>query len=363
MSRTRAPRVLWVSTSTTTRGGIATCVATLGRTPLWRRWGVTHVATHRDGPATTKVTTFLRGLARIAVLLVVRRPDLVHLHTSSDGSFVRKATVFWLARALGVRCVLHVHSGRFHLFHERSPWPLRRLIAATLAAAETVVALGEVWVDRLHAIAPTARVVVVPNPVTVPEVAPLRPAAPVRVAFLGRIWDKKGAFTLVEAWAKALSSPEVDRLAERPQLVMAGDGEGDRARDLVADLGLADSVTVHDWIPAEDAAALLDASHVLVLPSLNEGQPMVVLEAMARATVPLATRVGGIPEIVDDGHDGVLVAPGDPEGLRRELVRLLTDPDERGRLAAAARDRAAEGYAVDVVWRRLDALYAELLGR
>ena len=163
--RTRPARVLWVSTSLATQGGISAAVRTLAATPLWERWGVRHVASHQDGSPLVKVLRFAACLAQVLVELVVRRPDLVHLHTSSDGSFVRKAAILWLARAAGVPVVLHVHSGRFHDFHRGVPAPMRALIRRTLAAADVVVALDEPWVERLRVIAPTARFVNVPNAV------------------------------------------------------------------------------------------------------------------------------------------------------------------------------------------------------
>lgn len=358
--RTRPVRVMWVSTSLATQGGISAAVRTLAATPLWARWGVRHVASHQDGSAVAKVRRFAACLAQVLLELVVRRPDLVHLHTSSDGSFVRKAAILWLARARGVPVVLHVHSGRFHDFHRGAPAPLRALIRRTLAAADVVVALDQPWVERLRAIAPTARFVSVPNAVPLPPVTSEPADGATHVVFLGRIWEKKGAFTLVESWAEALATVG-GAVGEDARLTMAGDGDPDRARKLAAGLGAADTVTVHDWLPKAEVDALLDAADVLALPSLGEGQPMVVLEAMARGLAVLATDVGGIPGLVDDGREGFLVPPGDGPALTEALITMLRDPERRRAMGAAARRRAAAEFDVDVVWRRLDDLYADLL--
>jgi glycosyltransferase involved in cell wall biosynthesis len=178
--------------------------------------------------------------------------------------------------------------------------------------------------------------------------------------FLGRIWEKKGAFTLVESWAEALVTVG-GAGCEDARLTMAGDGDPDRARELAAGLGVSGTVTVHEWLPKAEVEALLDAADVLALPSLGEGQPMVVLEAMARGLAVVASDVGGIPGLVDDGREGLLVPPGDGPALTEALVTVLRDPERRRAMAAAARRRAAAEFDVDVVWRRLDALYAELL--
>jgi glycosyltransferase involved in cell wall biosynthesis len=358
---TRPPRVLWVSTSTTTQGGIATCVRTLSATDLWSSWGVRHVATHRDGGKAAKALTFLLGVARFVVELLVRRPDLVHVHMSAAGSFVRKAALARLAYLLRVPVVLHVHSGRFHLFHDRAPAPLRRLIRSTLERAHLVIALGDLMHARLSAIAPDARLVSLPNPVPIAPVTAradgLSASAP-HVVFLGRIWDKKGAFDLIEAWAKAMAGTATPSGA---RLTLAGDGEHERAREAARELGVAGSVTVHEWLSSEDVAALLADADVLALPSENEGQPMVVLEAMSRGLAVVATRVGGIPELVAEGREGLLVEPHEPAALAAALAEVLGDPARRRELGDAAARRARAEFAADAVAARIDALYRDVL--
>ncbi|WP_433029833.1 glycosyltransferase family 4 protein [Actinomycetospora sp. CA-053990] len=349
----RPPRTLWVSTSTTTQGGIATCVRTLSATGLWERWGVRHVATHRDGSSATKALTFARGLVRYAAEMVLRRPDLVHIHMSSAGSFVRKAALAWLAYLLRVPVVLHVHSGRFHLFHDRAPAPLRRVIAATLTRADVVIALGELMRSRLAAIAPDARLTSLPNPVPISPVTRRPAGAAPHVVFLGRIWDKKGAFALLEAWAKVGPGSG--------HLTMAGDGEHERARTTARELGVADSVTVHDWLSTAQVDALLADADVLALPSENEGQPMVVLEAMSRGLAVLATRVGGIPEIVSDGVEGLLVPSHDAGALADALGDLLADEGRRRALGEAGAARARSEFAADAVAARIEGIYHEVL--
>jgi glycosyltransferase involved in cell wall biosynthesis len=108
---------------------------------------------------------------------------------------------------------------------------------------------------------------------------------------------------------------------------------------------------------------LLSAADVLVLPSRNEGQPMAVLEAMAHGLCVVASDVGGIPELVDDGRTGLLVPPDDVEALVAALRKVLDDDSLRAALGATARERVLEEFDVDVVWRRIDGIYREVAGR
>ena len=353
-------RVLCVSTSLRTRGGIASYVRLLQETELWPRWRMRHVATHRDGSAAVKIAVFATALVRYVGELLLRRPDLVHLHMSAHGSFVRKALMAALARALRVPVLVHVHGSEFDTFHARLPPSLRRVVRATLESAAAVVALGDLWAARLQDIAPRARVVTIPNAVRLPPVVRPADGGPLQVVFLGEIGERKGAFTLIASWAKLATDPAV--LGDA-RLLLAGDRQVERARAMVAEHGIADSVTVRGWLTPVEVAELLNRADVLVLPSRSEGQPMAVLEAMAHGVAVIAGNSGGIPEMIENGRSGLLVPPGDVDALCAALRLLATDGPLRRSLAVAGRERVRAEFDLDVVWRRFDALYREVTGR
>lgn len=353
-----AGRVLCVSTSMDTRGGIATYVRTIRATELWERWQIRHIATHRDGSGAQKIVAFAMGLLRYVRAMLVGRPDLVHLHMSSHGSFVRKAVLFWIARAFRVPVLVHVHGSRFDEFHDRLPAPLRRAVRGVLTHAAAVLSLGDRWAAHLGRIAPHARIEVVPNAVVVPEVEPARTGGELSVVFLGEIGERKGAFCLLEAWAKLVAECDPPFPA---RLTLAGDRGVDAARQAILALGIEGSTQVRDWLSPAEVAALLATADVFVLPSRHEGQPMAVLEAMAHGVCVVASDVGGIPELVGDGRSGLLVPPDDVDVLAGVLRRVLTDRDLRERLGAEARQRVITDFDVDVVWRRLDAIYRKAI--
>lgn len=342
-----------VSTDLRTRGGVASYVREIKATPLWARWSIRHFVTHRDGSGRDKALAFARGLASYTVALARRRPAAVHLHMGVGASFLRKAIMFWMARAFGVATVLHVHGSKFESFHANAPFPLRRAIRATLSAATVVIGLGERRAESLRAMAPRANVIAVANAVHLADPTPPPTDGPVRVLFLGAIGERKGAFTLVEAWRRVVEA------GGRPAtLLMAGDGEVERARAAVAAAGVGDTVEVRSWLSAEQVQEELRSAHVLVLPSLDEGQPMAILEAMAHGLCVVATDVGGIPDLVEDGASGLLVPPRDVDALAAALGKVVKDEDLRAQLAAAAHTRAATTFDIEVVWRRLDDVYA-----
>ena len=158
---------------------------------------------------------------------------------------------------------------------------------------------------------------------------PPHPPREPRVLFVGVLEAVKGFDVLVEAW------PEVARAVPSARLHVVGRGAlaGDAGR-LATDLP--GTVERDGQLDPPGVAAALDAATVLVLPSRAEGLGRVVIEAFCRARPVVAVRAGGIPDIVEDGENGLLVAPGDPSALAGAIRRVLTEPGLAERLGAAA---------------------------
>jgi glycosyltransferase involved in cell wall biosynthesis len=350
---------MWAATDE--GGGIATYVRVMQQTPLWTEWNIRHVVTHRDGSAAAKIWAFARGGLQFGFELIRSRPSVVHLHSASDTSFIRKGILLWASWFASVPVVMHIHGSTFNEYYEKSPRMIQSVIRATLARASAVVALGEGRAARLREIAPTARITVISNAVR-PARRAVQPAfgEPVHVAFVGRIGARKGTFRLLDAWAELASDPDFGAGAGKAAiLTIAGDGEVEQARHRVGELCLEDSVQVRGWLSEREVGDLLDSAQVLVLPSRNEGQPMAVLEAMARGLCVIASDVGGLPEMIGGGC-GVIVSPDDIEGIASALRVVVQDRELRARYGAAAHARAVNQFDVDTVWRQLDALYREV---
>jgi glycosyltransferase involved in cell wall biosynthesis len=143
------------------------------------------------------------------------------------------------------------------------------------------------------------------------------------------------------------------------RFVLVGDGPlEDALRAQARRLGIEDTVAFAGYRP--DARRLAGAFDVFTLSSLQEGLPIALLEAMACGVPVVATAVGGVPEAVRDGREGLLVAPGRPPALADALVTLLEDPARRAALGAAAQARTRDFDLVAAV-RRMESVYAELL--
>jgi glycosyltransferase involved in cell wall biosynthesis len=145
-------------------------------------------------------------------------------------------------------------------------------------------------------------------------------------------------------------------------LLVIGTGPLDASlRAIVRDHGLENNVR---FLGARtDVAELLPAFDLFVLASRFEGLPIALLEAMASDVACVATRVGGVPEAIEEGRDGRLVPPGDPVALASEIEALLSDPTARQALAATGARRVEQDFSIDRAVRRIEAVYYQVLGR
>ena len=147
----------------------------------------------------------------------------------------------------------------------------------------------------------------------------------------------KGVDVLLDAWPVVLAQ------VPRAELVIAGDGTMDAAlRRRVSRLGISRSVEFVGHVPPVRLRQILDDSWCLALPSRSEGLPRVVLEAMGRGRPVVASAVGGLPEVVDEGTTGHLVPAGRPEPLAQAIVTLLHDPERAAKMGAEGRARVTE---------------------
>lgn len=175
---------------------------------------------------------------------------------------------------------------------------------------------------------------------------------------IGRHVPQKGFDVLLRAFATAAGTPDFDL-----DLVLAGDGpERPRLEVLARDLGIAGRVNFPGSIPRPDVPELFLASSFFVLPSRHEPMGIVNVEAMAAGKAVVASDVGGVAEVVEDGITGLLVPPDEPEPLARALVELATDRGLAKRLGEAGRGRAA-AFDWEIVAGEYESVYAEAAER
>ena len=218
---------------------------------------------------------------------------------------------------------------KFRLFHDN----VTIFIALTEFARRRLVEAGS----------PEERIVVVPNMVSIPDSA-IDPSKGRYAAFAGRMSPEKGVDTL---FAAATKLPEIPvRIA----------GDGPIINELVGKAP--ENVEFTGLLDTQKMAAFYQNARFILLPSMwFEGCPMVILEAMSHGLPVIASRIGGIPELVDDGVTGFLFEPGNAKELAEKMKLLWDNPDLCRQMGKAGREKAIREYSEDVYYKRLMAVY------
>lgn len=182
------------------------------------------------------------------------------------------------------------------------------------------------------------------------------PGAPLRVLCVGRLVPEKGEAVLVDALARLRDA------GRAVEATFVGDGPSRAALEArVRALGLADRVTFTGAVGQSEIRGLYARADVFCLPSFAEGVPVVLMEAMAMELPVVTTRITGVPELISDGQDGLLVAPGRADALADALARIDDDPQLAARLGAAGRVTVSEAFNLERIGPELAALYARRL--
>jgi glycosyltransferase involved in cell wall biosynthesis len=306
---------------------------------------------------------------RLARLIRKVRPHILHTHTAKAGAVGRFAALLaGDARPPVVVHTFHGHvlRGYFGPVRTRAFRELERTLARSTTAL--VAVSPQVRDDLVELdVAPATRFAVVRLGIELDQrVAPALDGRgetrrilgigerPFTVGWIGRMTGIKRTDDVLLTF-KSLRERGIDA-----RLCLVGDGpDREEVERRAHELGVMRDTLFLGY--QEQVASFFAAFDVFILPSANEGTPVTAIEALAAGKPVVATRVGGIPDVVRDGEDGFLVAPGDVEALADRLAQLATDVELRDRMGEAARARVRERYSVERLVDDVDRLYRSLL--
>ncbi|OLB61495.1 MAG: hypothetical protein AUI11_09460 [Acidobacteria bacterium 13_2_20CM_2_66_4] len=340
-------------------GGMTEVIRAYSAAGLFEAWPLRYISTYAGRNFSARLWPWLFAVCSVLIRLARRRVALVHVHSSTYGSFWRKSVLCALAFAFRVPYVIHLHGGSLAEFYQSGCNGFAKSwVRAVLREAARVVVLSPRWRDEVHKIEPAARTTIIGNPVPVPisVEASQRPAR--TVLFLAWLTRSKGVLDLV------MAIPIVLRSVPEATFVIAGRGlhgeSPESIMEFARSLRVAHALRCPGWVDGAMKESVLRESDVFVLPSYSEALPVALLEAMARGVPVVATRVGGIPDVIEDGVNGLLVDPGQPESLARAITAMLTDDALRTRLREAARTHVRKRYSTETIIEDLGVLYREL---
>ena len=373
--RASKPRVIIVGPGSSQVGGLATFVdILLSSSYLQERYELIHLDTTRGRRgaglasrfALINIVYFVRQAIRLIRIANRCRPELIHVPMTSFWAYWKDAAFILMARMLGMKVVAHLHGGVFDRYYRQSPRLIRRLIGWVMRRADVVIALSNGWKKfLLEEVRPDINIQVVPNCVDAMFAKAIDEAS-VRderreeiVLFVGGVGSRKGVFDILKAVPLVVSQrPNVRFIFAGPEEQRGAMAQIEQA---CASARLNGAVQFLGQVTGQAKLNLFLRASVFVLPSYGENMPYALLEAMGVGLPVIVTPVGAIPEIVEDGHNGFLIEPGDYQALADRLVQLLQEPALCAAISRANNERIRADYLPEVAMLRLSAIYSKLL--
>ncbi len=349
-------KVLMIGPALSQRGGIASVETVYLRSWDRARIDLRHVATYTShyNSKAKKLGIALWAFMCAAWQMLFWEPDVIHIHFSWRGSCYRKSAFVVLAQLfVHPKLVLHCHAGEFDCFYHNTPRPLRAYIRWVLARSDKLIVLSVKQKRFFESLVSGLSIDVLPNPVYCPPAVTSQRQR--MVLTLGELGARKGTYDILESIPAIL-----DRCPDL-EFWLAGDGDVEPVKAIVATKPWKNQIRIPGWIGMEAKRQFLEKALLFLLPSHDEGLPVALLEAMAYGVPIVSTPVGGIPELITNERDGLLVKPGAISEIVSAVTRLCEDADLRTALAESARSRVLERCEASAIVEQLYELYDSVL--
>jgi len=307
------------------------------------------------------VLLMLAAVLKIALAALRGRAALVHVHMGDRGSIPRKAVLLFCARLFAVPALLHLHAVELDRHYRAAGSFLRRLIRLPFGAASVIVVLGERFRDWLVAEldVPPGRIEILYNGVDLAAPPPAREFAgerPQRILFLGNLLERKGLSDFLAALA------DLPADAPRWRAVVAGGGDVAHYQGLAGKLAIDNRVDFAGWVDQAGVRAALVEADMLVLPSYEEGLPLVILEALGSGLPVVCTPVGVIAEVLADGETALFSPVGDHRALAGRIGLLLGDRALQRRLSRQGLALFRSHFSLSAFGNNLFRIYRDRAG-
>jgi len=355
--RDNRPKILIIGPTPPPYYGVAVSTQLILASPQLRKFRRLHLDTS-DRRGIENIGTFdwqnimlaLWHFTKFIQIMTRHRPRLVYLPISQGiGGYLRDLAFLLPGRWLGVPTVVHLRGSEFRTFYNNSPLLMKGLIRYSLRMVRRMIVLGEGLRPIFKGLVPAARVVVVPN--GTPDLASVVPLvekrhSTIRGLFLSNLYPRKGVFVTLQA--------AIESLYRFPNLefVFAGEWQSkelqEQILDRVRNLEVADRIHFAGVVVGEEKHRLLMNSDFFVFPPIEpEGQPRVILEAMAAGLPVISTPFGAIPDMVVEGVTGYMVPPNDVKALVDRIGLLVSDSETRMRMSQAIRSHYLSSFTME----------------
>ncbi|MFJ7679199.1 glycosyltransferase family 4 protein [Peribacillus sp. NPDC097198] len=347
-------RICMVVQNPLVRGGISAVVSGYRESKLEKSFNINYVESYKDGRKLTKLFKGIKGYFHFAKLLLIDKPDLIHVHSSFGASFYRKLPFIYMASWAKKPIINHIHGAEFEPFYLNASNTKKKMVQKVYGMCTVLITLSDEWKEKLSLIIPEEKITVIENYSIIHEDAVEDrkiKSLNKQVLFLGEICKRKGCYDFPDVVEEVVQSiPDV-------RFILGGCGEVEEIKMLLEERNLQENVEFTGWVRGKDKDTLLRSSDIFFLPSYNEGMPMSILDAMGYGLPIVSTNVGGIPKIVHSEVNGYIINPGDVKCFARAIIELLQDKNKLESYGFGSYKIVKEKYSLDSHLKLIEKLY------
>lgn len=330
-------KVLMIGPARSVNGGISAVVNNYYKVGLDKKIELKYIGTMEDGSKFHKLSVAVDSIFKF--IWNVCNYDIVHINMASDMSLYRKIPFIYLTKLFHKKLVIHQHGGNFkEFYYQQCGKRKQEFIKKALEKADVFLVVADYLGDIFGQIISKDKIISLPNAIEVSTKVEEKSYGK-KLLFLGRLCKEKGIKELLNVVIK-LKKEYVDL-----ELYLGGvwvdtdlKKTADEHKDFIYHLG---------WIGQEEKASYLQKCNIFVLPTYFEGLPMSLLEGMSYECACIASAVGGIPQVIQDGVNGILIAPKDEKSLETAIRKLLEEANLQGKLGKAARQTVIEEFELE----------------
>ncbi|MBT4175149.1 glycosyltransferase family 4 protein [archaeon] len=287
--------------------------------------------------------------------VIFNNPKIIHMHTSSFFPFWETGIYLLFSKIFKKKFLIHLHGGKFLEFYKKSKY--KSLIQFILNSADGLIVLSDYWIKNIKKISQNKNIEILKNPVNVEKISIKNENErneEEEILFVGNNWKLKGVYDLIA------TMPTIIKNNPNIHLNLIGKEEPE-AKKIILDKKMSKYVSCLGEITGDKKWDYYKKATIFVLPSHYESFGIVLLEAMASGVPIIASKTGGIPDLIEDGKNGLLFEPRNLKDLSGKIIKLLNDKKLSQIIIKNNLLKVKKNYSTRKVFNELDNIYQRYL--
>lgn len=346
-------KVLMVGPARNVKGGMTTVVDNYFKYDLDKKVNLKYIETINDKNKVSKFLKEIKGM--FEYYKSINNCDIVHIHMASRRSTYRKGKYVKIAKKKNKKVIIHIHGGGFIKFYEdECTYKEQEKVRNILNSADKIIVLSEEWKAYFERLIDKNKIIVIGNGTKIPQNF-TKDVSNKDILYLGRINKEKGIYDLLDAISI------LEKKYSNLSVVIGGTGEEKKVKSYILKKNIKTEIKLLGWIDNNKKSEELKKCSYFILPSYYEGLPMSLIEAMSFKCISIGTNVGGIPKVIDNNENGLIIEPGKIDQIVNAFEYCFNNKEIRIKLSENARAKILKDFDIKTNINKTLAVYEEVM--